>query len=70
MNKLKTRYACVRDRCKRDELMHVALSVLKETAEAIKKIQKTSSRGPYKKKARTEQTQPTQPTQLTQQTPP
>jgi hypothetical protein len=37
--------------------MHVALSVLKETAEAIKKIEKESSRAPYKKKARTQPTQ-------------
>jgi hypothetical protein len=59
MNKLKSRYACVRDRCKRDELMYNALSVvLKETAEAIKKIEKQSSRGPYKKKARTQPTPP------------
>jgi hypothetical protein len=59
MKKLKSRYACVRDRCKRDELMYNALSVvLKETAEAIKKIEKQSSRGPYKKKARTQPTPP------------
>jgi hypothetical protein len=58
MNKLKSRYACVRDRRKRDELMHIALSVLKETAEFIKKIEKQTSRGSYKKKAKIQATPP------------
>ena len=50
MNRLKTRFACVRDRKKRDVLMHNALTILKKNAALIAAIDKAESRGKYLKK--------------------
>jgi len=47
MNRLKRRFACVRDRQKRDELMYKSLTILKESAASIAAIELKARRGTY-----------------------
>jgi hypothetical protein len=54
MGRYKAQYACIRDRSLRDKLIYVSFGRLKKTAEKWVQLKKKTSRGPYKKKQRTE----------------